>query len=227
MKGGKYIQALSAADLDNNEPAVPNEVYEFNPQVSKQYFKSNLRLARYGVHGDGSCGYHSICTALNVEGYVHKTEKEQKEIAYKFRCSFAKDLNLEKLRAIVKKNKSKSPVRLEETQEALCNPKTWADETTLRFVSEALNVNLIFLDLMKNKVYCGMHHDEALSKKKILPSTIIVCWINHSHFEPLAQIISVGPRVAEIRIVFDPSKSEEDAKLVKQLMTTYATQCEL
>ena len=72
-----------------------------------------------------------------------------------------------------------------------------------------------------------MHHDEALSKKKILPSTIIVCWINHSHFEPLAQIISVGPRVAEIRIVFDPSKSEEDAKLVKQLMTTYATQCEL
>lgn len=225
MKGGKFIESLGAAGLKNTEPAIPNHIYEFNPDVAEEYFGTDLRFARYGVHGDGSCGYHSLCVALNLNDYVHKSEKEQKEIAYEFRCSFASKLNHEKLRAVVKKNKSKSPVRLEETQEALCNPKTWADETTLRFVSEALDVNLIFLDMLKNKVYCGMHHDDAFSKKP--PSTIIVCWVNHSHFEPLAQILSVGPRVSEVRVIFNPDDNDEDKILVKTLMERYAKQCAL
>jgi hypothetical protein len=86
-------------------------------------------------------------------------------------------------------------------------------------------MNLIFLDLMKTKVYCGMHHDKAFDKKP--PATIIVCWVNHSHFEPLAQILSVGPRVAEIRVIFNPDDNKEDAKLVKTLMDRYASQCKL
>jgi len=219
------IPALKAAKLANTDPAIPNQLYEFNRKLSKEYFGADLRLARYGVHGDGSCGYHSICTALNLNDYVHKSDKEQKEIAYEFRCSFASKLNHEKLRAIVKKNASKSPLRLEETQEALCNPKTWADETTLRIVSEALDMNFIFLDMMKNKVYCGMKHDKAFDAKP--PATIIVLWVNHSHFEPLAQILNEGPRVSEVRVIFNPAESKEDAKLVKHLMTTYATQCKL
>lgn len=223
--GGKIIAALSAADLKNTEAAMPNHVHEFSSELSEEYFGTSLRLARYGVHGDGSCGYHSICAALNLNDYVHKSDADQKAIAYEFRCSFASKMNHENLRAIVKKNNGKSPVRLEETQEALCDPKVWADETTLRFVSEALDMNLIFLDMLKNKVYCGMHHDQAFSSKP--PATMIVCWINHSHFEPIAHILNVGPRVSEVRIIFNPSESEEDAELVRTLMSRYSKQCDV
>lgn len=232
---------LSANNLKHTDPGRPNHVYELNPAAAKYWFDLDSadcerpRLARYGVHGDGSCAYHSICTALNVEDYVHQNDERQKQIAYKFRCSFADKLTQDGLRAIVKKCKSKSPVRLTEVQEALCDPKVWADETTIRFMAETLDMNLIFLDMTKNNVYCGMHHDKAmggatedwLSAGAIsrMPPTIVVLWVNHSHFEPLAQILHEGPRVTELRIVFDPAHNPNDELLIRALMSKYKMQC--
>ena len=224
---------MSANGLKNTDPARPNYLYELNPAAAKYWFDvdslqgggSQPRLARYGVHGDGSCAYHSICTALNVDDYVHQNDDMQKQIAYKFRCSFADKLTQDALRAILKKTKSKSPIRLSEVQEALCDPKVWADETTIRFMAETLDMNLIFLDMMKNHVYCGVHHEDAVKNPEIMPKTIIVCWVNHSHFEPLAQILSVGPRTTEVRVVFDPSQNPTDANLIRALMKRYKQQC--
>ena len=225
---------MSAGGLKNTQPAFPNFVHELNPSCAEYWFGMSAgvrgggkypRIARYGVHGDGSCAYHSICAALNVDDYVHQTDDAQKQIAYKFRCSFADKLTQDALRAVVKKTRSKSPVRLSEVQEALCDPKVWADETTIRFMAETLDMNLIFLDMTKNNVYCGVHHVDAVKDTQKLPPTIIVLWVNHSHFEPLAQIINVGPRMTEIRIVFDPSKNEHDAELIRALMRRYKMQC--
>ena len=226
----------SANGLRNTDPARPNYLYELNPSCAKYWFGLEPqtlhgggpqfpRLARYGVHGDGSCAYHSICTALNVEDYVHQTDEVQKQIAYKFRCSFADRLTQDNLRAIVKKTRSKSPVRLVEVQEALCDPKVWADETTIRLMAETLDMNLIFLDMTQNNVFCGVHHEDAVRNTTKMPPTIIVLWVNHSHFEPLAQIINVGPRMTEVRVVFDPAKNEHDAELIRCLMTRYKMQC--
>lgn len=221
---------LSANGLKNTDPGQPNYLYELNPEAAKFWFNrendsSHPRLARYGVHGDGSCAYHSICTALNVDDYVHQNDDMQKQIAYKFRCSFADKLTQDALRAILKKTKSKSPVRLTEVQDALCDPKVWADETTIRFMAETLDINIIFLDMMKNHVYCGVHHEDAVKNPTIMPKTLIICWVNHSHFEPLAQILSVGPRVTEVKIVMDPSTNEGDAELIRALMRRYKQQC--
>jgi hypothetical protein len=180
------------------------------------------------VHGDGSCAYHSICTALNVDDYVHQNDDRQKQIAYKFRCGFADKLTQDGLRAIIKKTKSKSPVRLADVQEALCDPKVWADETTIQHMAKTLDMNLIFLDMTKNNVYCGVHHEDALVGGKIaptMPPTIVVLWVNHSHFEPLAQIMHVGARVTELRVVFDPSHNENDELLIRALMSRYKMQC--
>ena len=220
---------LSANNLKHTDPGRPNHVYELNPAAAKYWFDLDSadcerpRLARYGVHGDGSCAYHSICTALNVEDYVHQNDERQKQIAYKFRCSFADKLTQDGLRAIVKKCKSKSPVRLTEVQEALCDPKVWADETTIRFMAETLDMNLIFLDMTKNNVYCGMHHDKAMggSTEDWLSAGAI------SRMPPtiVAQILHEGPRVTELRIVFDPAHNPNDELLIRALMSKYKMQC--
>ena len=225
---------MSANNLKNTDPGRPNHIYELNPAASKFWFDldekdvERPRLARYGVHGDGSCAYHSICTALNVDDYVHQNDDRQKQIAYKFRCGFADKLTQDGLRSIIKKTKSKSPVRLADVQEALCDPKVWADETTIQHMAKTLDMNLIFLDMTKNNVYCGVHHDDALAGGKIaptMPPTIVVLWVNHSHFEPLAQIVHVGARVTELRVVFDPAHNPNDELLIRALMSRYKMQC--
>lgn len=219
---------LSANNLKNTDAGKPNHVYELNPAAAKFWFgveDGSTRLARMGVHGDGSCAYHSICTALNIEDYVHQSDEMQKQIAYRFRCSFSEKLTQDALKAILKKQKpSKSPVRLSEVQDNLCDPKVWADETTIRFMAETLDMNIIFLDMSKNAVYCGVHHDKAVESDGV-PPTIVVCWVNHSHFEPLGQIVNVGPRVTEMRVVFDPAKYPQDGKLLETLMDKYKHQC--
>lgn len=231
--------SLQASGLDASEAARPNYVYEFNPEVAEKWFSAKsiscelaggkpaqpLRLGRYGVHGDGSCGYHTICAALNFDDYIHKTDEQQKQIAYMFRCSFADKIDKETLANVLKKVRGKHPT-LPQLQDSLCDPKVWADETALRIVSQKLDLNLIFLDMEKNAVYCGMHHDDALNIRT-LPKTMVVCWVGHSHFEPMCHILSVGKRVSEIKIILDPADSEVDARLVKALMGKYKDQCKI
>jgi hypothetical protein len=234
---------LRAKNLEHNEAGEPNHVYEFGPDVREKWFETSriekelvgggvnekIRLARFGVHGDGSCAYHTICTALNYDDYVHQTDEKQKQIVYKFRCSLGEKMKQEDIKKILKKAKGakSSTLTLTEFQEQLCDPKVWADEAALRMVGEILNMNLIFLDMDKNTVYCGMHHPDAITNPRMMPSTIVVCWVSHSHFEPLARILNVGKHVSEIKVLFEPSESKVDAELVKALMSRYKDQCKL
>ena len=183
-----------------------------------------MRLARVGVHGDGSCFYHSVCFATNREDYVHQSDAMQKDIAYRYRCSMADELDAVEMKKIVKRTTSKSPKTRKELREELCNPRVWADETAIRLFSKASGLNVIFLDMSKAELFCGVHHEDALTDT---PDTMVVLWITHSHFEPLAEIVSAGDHVCEIRAVFQPSKSSTDSKLVNTLMSRYATQCKL
>ena len=215
----------AAHDLTAKDAGKPNYLYELPKSFGAFWYgikpEEKVIVCRMGVHGDGSCAYHSICAALNLEEYNSCTDKRQKEIAYGFRCSFRDGLTQDKLRAILQKSKSKSPVKLEAVEQALCNPKTWADETALRIVGDSLGINMIFVDTMKNKVYCGVHHDKALTH---LVPTMVILWIGHAHFEPLALIIKVREHVVDTKILLDP-KNERDARYIRALMARYLKQC--
>jgi len=244
MSGGESIaKQLRAKNLAHNEAGEPNRVYELSREVNNKWFRvcdietecevetkgNRIRLARFGVHGDGSCAYHTLCTALNYKDYVHLSDAEQKQVAYEFRCSLGEKMKRDDIVKILKKSKGakSSNLSLIEFQEQLCDPKVWADEAALRMVGQILDMNLIFLDMDKNAVYCGMHHPDAVTNPRIMPPTIVICWVSHSHFEPLARILSVGKHVAEIKVLFEPSKSDIDAKLVQALMSKYKDQCKL
>lgn len=215
----------AATDLRPSDTGDPNNVYELNPSVSKKWFKSSMRLARIGVHGDGSCFYHSVCLAMNLEKYASQSDSIQKDIAYRLRCSLADKLDATMLKTILKKTNGKSPKTKEDFRKSLCNPKIWADESAIRLFGETMDLNIIFLDMSKGELYCGVHHEDALTKD--LPDTLVVLWVNHSHFEPLAEILDSNDHVTKMRVLFRPSANEEDNDLVRALMTRYATQCKL
>lgn len=227
--------AFAAGNLKPDDAAVPGKVHEFKDGFAAKFLGlaeddtshlKELRFARMGVIGEGSCAFHSLCVALNHEDYVHKSEKEKKAIAYAFRCKFGNKLTNDKLKAIAKRSKGKSPLSLEEARQALCDPKVWADEVIIRWVSECLNMNLIFLDLDKRSMYCGVHHDEALGKKNI-PPTIIILWVNHQHFEPLCRIVNTNKNSTTLQALFDPKEDDVDADIVYQIMKHYKQQCKI
>lgn len=220
---------LAAAHaLTANDAGKPNYLYELPHSFGEFWFgfaeHEKVKAARMGVHGDGSCAYHSICAALHLENYNSVSDKKQKDIAYRFRCSFRDGLTQEKVREILKKSRSKSPVKVEDLEKALCNPKIWADETALRIVGDSLQINMIFIDTSKKdsgKVYCGVHHDKALTH--LMPSMVIL-WIGHAHFEPLAFITKVRDQTADVKILLDP-KNDRDARYIEALMQRYLKQC--
>jgi hypothetical protein len=226
IKRKKMNQIETAAKgLTARDTGRPNYLYELPESFGKFWFgiekEDTVKIARMGVHGDGSCAYHSICAALNMEGYVKECDKRQKEIAYKFRCSFREGLSVEKIRQLMQKSKSKSPIKLAAIEEALCNPKTWADETAIRIVGDSLGVNMIFVDTLRSKAYCGVHHEKALTH---LVPTMVILWVGHSHFEPISLITRVGKQVVDARILLDPS-NERDARFIRNLMERYLKQC--
>jgi hypothetical protein len=218
----------AAKNLGVNEAARPGYLYELDRNFAKHWYgikddEKFLGLARFGVLGDGSCAYHSICAGLNLDNYNSLTEKQQKEVAYKFRCSFREGLTQEKLKKIISKNRTKSPTTLAQVETALCDPKIWADETAIRIVGESIGINMIFIDTMKNKAYCGVHHEKAQSLQ--IP-TMVIMWINHVHFEPLVILSKMHEHTVEVKILLDP-KNEKDARMIKNLMERYSKQCQI
>jgi hypothetical protein len=216
----------AAKNLTQNEAARPGYLYQLPKKFAQHWYgipdtEKSPTLARFGVHGDGSCAYHSICAALNLDGYNSLPEKQQKEIAYKFRCSFSKGLTQEKLKKIISRNRSKTTTTLSQIETALCDPKIWADETAIRLVGESIGINLIFLDTQKDKLYCGVHHEKAMTLQ--IP-TMVILWINHVHFEPLAIITKFHEHTVEVKILLDP-KNEKDQRMIRCLMEKYAAQC--
>jgi hypothetical protein len=56
--------------------------------------------------------------------------------------------------------------------------------------------------------------------------TIVVAWINSSHFELLARIDAVDNDNVKLRSAFDP-ENEKDLKTIQNLMKSYRVHCKI
>jgi hypothetical protein len=211
-------------------------VYELDPAVSKKWFGDTGTYARMGVEGDGSCFFHSVCVILDIDGYVQQPKAKQSEIAHTFRCQFQRafsESQYEHLSAGLATGKD-----FKETREALCRPEVWADEVMIKHAASVLNMNLVFLDMSKATLYCGVHGAETLEatsprrkgkarSKTAIPKqpTGVIAWVSKSHFEPIVRIEKLEAERGLVRGLFEPAKSDADARMVAHLMQAYANKC--
>ena len=200
------------------------EIRELPPKVYCKWMSTLGLWARMGVQGDGSCFFHSICALRNENNYVFKSPAEQRDIAYGFRCSLKDKFTLEAYHSAALHHPEKE--NFEQKSKDFCTPKTWADETMIRFASRALNMNLIFLDLMNGQAYCGVHGIETLEGLKHLDTvkqqTGIVAWIQHRHFEPIVRVDELNEKTGIITTLFD---TETDKTAVYTIMAEYVKGC--
>lgn len=215
--------------LDGNKAAEEDELFELPSDVCKKWFNGH-RFGRIGTIGDGSCFFHSLCLGLDVAGY--RNSQERKKVAYALRRALSDSFKIEDFNKIIKIMDSKKNKTFEEIKEGLLNPKTWAEEIMIRWTSKFIGANIIFINLSDNKnaPYCGVHDSITLTdvKRCLKPGvpTVIVAWVNSSHFELIARIDDVDSTNVKVRTAFDPNHSE-DLKTIQNLMNSYKVHCHL
>ena len=128
-------------------PLTPNRIKLLPPNIQKAYFDNEHVVGRYGVAGDGTCFFHSVCAALNKHNYLFKTNVEQRQIGHDFRCTFTKELTASKWDQFIEQHNIVTRTTAKQARRHFCNNKKWANEIMIRYVSATLHLNLIFIDL--------------------------------------------------------------------------------
>jgi hypothetical protein len=198
----------------------PQEVELLPPALQDTYFAgctNSPMFARYGVHGDGSCFFHSLCAGLNTSNYLQLSSTEQQKVGQRFRCKFTEHITDRRWHQFLKIKNISDKVDAETARNNFCNSKFWADETMIKYVSEVLKVNLIFIDVTTGKIYCGVRgRDEE--------PLIIILWIDHSHFEPVFCVrgAQLDEQLLGGQFAFDMNKNSD---VVRAVFKNYEAQC--
>lgn len=192
---------------------------------------------RVGTIGDGSCFFHSICLALNkheiwlMESYVESNKEERQKISKTLRTYLSEALTSEDYEDVKSKldlghNSKADILSFDNLKLKLLDPKYWANELIIRWTSKCLNINIIFLNLMENAMFCNVHHSQITKSLNCKSSngcggptqTIIVAWVKHQHFELIGAVEKTKDKHVIVRVIF----TNED---VKQIMKKYFSQC--
>lgn len=208
---------------------------------------------RLGIHGDGSCLFHSFAAALNVDGYLGASPAARKEIAEHFRCALgaaaATPTMVREVRAetgsptaqadggggddappesgIVALSASMSDATAAGVlAQQLCTPSAWASEPEIRVTARALGVNVVFVDTQTSGstgAYCPLDHQA----RGAAAPTVLVVWCNRrKHFEPLLRVAARDARgaVTAVQGALSPARAD-DAALLRGVHAHFVDTC--
>jgi hypothetical protein len=189
-------------------------------ELTRQFFQNDV-IVRYGVPGDGTCFYYSLCAILNIDNFLHQPVSEQVKIGRSFRCSLTNDLTWEEWTSFLKlKGIEEHKIHdLNHLTTKLCSYRVWANEPVIRFIMYKFKVNLIFLDERLKRLYCGVDEPES-------NLTAVVFWVNKSHFEPLGRLNALDITQDRVAVQFQFVR-DKDHEFIHNLMSKYKEQCEI
>ena len=163
----------------------PGEMGKIPKRVKREYFDNTFK--RYGVHDDGSCFFHTICAAMNIDGYLDSGIKERENIGRKFRKKIRNEISKKNWNKVWTKRgvlRAGGLPSLKKMKTMLGDHRTWADVYIILYVMDKMNKNMLFFDMSTSSesLYCGVRGLNTHAQ-----DTILVAWVNHSHFEPICR----------------------------------------
>lgn len=199
----------------------PNKFSNLPTYLTHSAFGDDI-IIHYGVPGDGTCFYYSLCAILNINNFLHQSLEEQVAIGRHYRCHFTDDVTWDDWLQFLKiKNiRGGTGIRsMKDLKQKMCSYKVWADEPVIRFIMYKLKLNLIFLDEKLNKLYCGVAEPDS-------SVTAVIYWVNKSHFEPLGRVNALDVDRDEVGLQFQ-FHADRDAEFINRLMNRYNSQCSM
>lgn len=226
------------------KPIHANTLVQFDiTDSAKHLFGGDAkRMLRRGVHGDGSCFFHTICYALDIQGYRSQRKHDQVRTCEEFRWSLfgrlkphewarfltKHNFSVPKWLAPLLKHNPATDADMLVMADNLCNRSVWADEAMIVFTSKKMDVNAMFFDTQLNKLYCGVNGSPN-------QRTLLILWVDKSHFELLCKNQNdpnqnnnhdqtQSHNQNEPQCVFDPVKDKE---FIARMFKGYKSQCSL
>ena len=141
---------------------------------------------RYGVHDDGSCFFHTVCSALNLSNCQSKSPAARQRIGHQFRRMVQHKLSTQSWNDIWQKRKLRDKhllPKVDKVRGMLGNTKTWADVYMIFLTMDLYDLNIIFFDGTSDQIYCGVRGLQPENQR-----TLLVLWVNHAHFEPIVRV---------------------------------------
>ncbi len=173
-------------------------------------------VQRMGVHGDGSCFFHSLAAATNYEQYLQQPVAARQERGQTFRCDFTDKMDEGTWATVATKTPHNLHHPLPSVKDNLCKPHVWAEETMIKLASTVMGLNAVFIDARKNKFYCQVRGDPAHE------DTVVMMWVDHAHFEPILFV----RRQCEDHVHLDGLlRCGDDASKVATIMQQFEAQC--
>jgi len=175
-------------------------------------------VLRGGTHGDGTCFFHSVAYATNVDGYVGSNLPRRQQIGQKFRCDFQASMSQKTWDSIANKNPENLNRSFDDVKASFCVASEWAEESMIKYTSIHLGLNVIFVDLSGRSFYCKVHGDP-----KTQPS-VIVLWVNRVHFEPVLLVRRRCDDHLHVSGTLDP-KNPADAAVITHVCDQFTQAC--
>jgi hypothetical protein len=208
-------------------------VEELSPNLTSAFLPPNYRFARAAVPGQGSCFFNSFLYLTEPESYCHLTMRDKEKRGRECRAAFSKLLDSKWFDWIRKFDPQREypefhDSRLEVIKQWFKDPKTWANTVIIKFVSEHMKVDIVFIDSEAKALFCGILPDKGEPARR----TIVIMWVQREHFEPVFLMYPPPEYVAGksqkvkmlIKTDFDPA-NEEDAKIIGALRSNFRDTC--
>jgi len=146
------------------------------------------KFKRLYTFADGSCFFHSVAMALNLDNCMQKTGNAKREVGLELRkkiCStyanYVASLDDDIRLAVDKEGKC-----IIQSIDDACNPRVSAGEELWRLTSKFLCITIVVCESPgKSYITPDIKSDQP-------DKTIILAWINRNHFEPIIMIDKSG-----------------------------------
>lgn len=217
LTGGNFEVHESFEEHGNT----PIGMIQIAPKAMQTYLgalpeSDGMRLYRCATAADGSCFFHSVAAALNINDWHKCSNEERVKTGRRLRRKVRSMLTSKSWRSFWKKrleedglgHKLPTIPTAESIGDKLENPKVWADVWLISWCMRQLDISVIFFDQqVGSRMYCGVRGEPSAQ------TNILIGWIDHVHFEPIF-LYHVGDR--QMETAFD-----KDHALVRHMHTLY------
>lgn len=188
------------------------------PQVHQRFFPTFRPEAvqRMGVHGDGTCFFHSLASAVNMDGYLQLSHQERQAAGHRFRCDFEARVDDKLWSKMVRQSPHNIRAPQAQVKQNFCQSRVWAEETMIKATSMVMGLNIIFIDGSSNNYYCGMKGQPQCQ------DTVVMLWVDHAHFEP---VLFMRRRCADHVHMDGLLNHRKDRGTVERVMGRFDTLC--
>ena len=213
LRGRRRVaeESESKNNIDHTDNVGILNVNEFGiltPKISKTLGDN---MIRFGVHGGGTCFFHSVLESVDKK-YQGLSRNDKIKEGIKWRKQLAKNLDTKYDEFGYDDTFAPTGITKEIFKELLNDAGSFVGNESWIYVSDFLDINIIIYRLDSDSIYCGLGDKMTKPGRR----TIIIANVSDVHYEPIFQKKKDGSFVRTFKT---------DGVVFKKIISDYNKTC--